>query len=87
MTLRSQRGRAPVGPIPLTAPFRRATASHAALPLGTVREGADVIDSPGIRELHIGHTIVARSVFVGLREAVRQMKALLREAAARAVHA
>jgi pyridoxine 5-phosphate synthase len=35
---------------------------------------------PGIRELHIGHAIVARSVFVGLREAVRQMKALLREA-------
>jgi pyridoxine 5-phosphate synthase len=38
---------------------------------------------PGVRELHIGHAIVARSVFVGLREAVRQMKALLREAAAR----
>jgi len=32
----------------------------------------------GIRELHIGHAIVSRSVFVGLREAVRQMKALLR---------
>jgi pyridoxine 5-phosphate synthase len=39
---------------------------------------------PGVRELHIGHAIVARSVFVGLREAVRQMKALLREASARA---
>ena len=38
---------------------------------------------PGVRELHIGHAIVARSVFVGLREAVRQMKALLREAAQR----
>ena len=38
---------------------------------------------PGVRELHIGHAIVARSVFVGLREAVGQMKALLREAAAR----
>ena len=36
---------------------------------------------PGVRELHIGHAIVARSVFVGLREAVSQMKALLREAA------
>ena len=36
----------------------------------------------GVRELHIGHAIVARSVFVGLREAVRQMKALIREAAA-----
>jgi pyridoxine 5-phosphate synthase len=37
---------------------------------------------PGLRELHIGHAIVSRSVFVGLREAVRQMKALIREAAA-----
>jgi len=37
---------------------------------------------PGVRELHIGHAIVSRAVFVGLREAVRQMKALLREAAA-----
>jgi pyridoxine 5-phosphate synthase len=35
----------------------------------------------GVRELHIGHAIVSRSVFVGLREAVRQMKALLREGA------
>ena len=36
---------------------------------------------PGVRELHIGHAIVARAVFVGLREAVREMRALLREAA------
>jgi len=36
---------------------------------------------PGVRELHIGHAIVSRAVFVGLREAVREMKALLREAA------
>jgi pyridoxine 5-phosphate synthase len=35
----------------------------------------------GVRELHIGHAIVARAVFVGLREAVREMKALMREAA------
>jgi pyridoxine 5-phosphate synthase len=35
---------------------------------------------PGVRELHIGHAIVARSVFVGLREAVREMKALMRAA-------
>jgi pyridoxine 5-phosphate synthase len=35
----------------------------------------------GVRELHIGHSIVSRSVFVGLREAVREMKALMREAA------
>ena len=36
---------------------------------------------PRVRELHIGHAIVARSVFVGMREAVREMKSLLREAA------
>jgi pyridoxine 5-phosphate synthase len=36
---------------------------------------------PGVRELHIGHAIVSRSIFVGMREAVRQMKALIREAA------
>jgi pyridoxine 5-phosphate synthase len=35
----------------------------------------------GVRELHIGHAIVSRSVFVGLREAVREMKTLMREAA------
>jgi pyridoxine 5-phosphate synthase len=38
----------------------------------------------GVGELHIGHAIVSRSLFVGLREAVRQMKALIREAAVRA---
>lgn len=38
---------------------------------------------PGIRELHIGHAIVSRAVFVGLREAVREMKQLMREAADR----
>jgi pyridoxine 5-phosphate synthase len=36
----------------------------------------------GGRELHIGHAIVSRSVFVGIREAVREMKRLMREAAA-----
>lgn len=36
---------------------------------------------PGIRELHIGHSIVSRAVFIGLREAVREMKALMVEAA------
>ena len=37
---------------------------------------------PGIRELHIGHAIVSRAIFVGLREAVSEMKRLMREAAA-----
>ena len=36
---------------------------------------------PGVRELHIGHAIVARALFVGLREAVREMKRLMTEAA------
>lgn len=36
----------------------------------------------GIRELHIGHAIVSRAVFTGLREAVREMKALMVAAAA-----
>ena len=36
---------------------------------------------PGVRELHIGHAIVSRSVFLGMREAVAQMKSLMREAA------
>lgn len=35
---------------------------------------------PDIRELHIGHAIVSRALFVGMREAVREMKYLLREA-------
>lgn len=36
---------------------------------------------PGVRELHIGHSIVSRAVFIGLREAVREMKALMVEGA------
>jgi pyridoxine 5-phosphate synthase len=35
---------------------------------------------PGVRELHIGHAIVSRAVFVGMREAVQEMKRLMREA-------
>ena len=38
---------------------------------------------PGVRELHIGHAIVSRAVFVGMREAVREMKGLMVEAARR----
>jgi len=37
---------------------------------------------PGIAELNIGHAIVARAVFSGLQEAVREMKRLMREARA-----
>ncbi|GMV02574.1 MAG: pyridoxine 5'-phosphate synthase [Burkholderiaceae bacterium] len=37
----------------------------------------------GVRELHIGHAIVSRALFTGMREAVREMKRLIREGAAR----
>ncbi|MGH8675051.1 MAG: pyridoxine 5'-phosphate synthase [Burkholderiales bacterium] len=36
---------------------------------------------PGVRELHIGHSIVSRSIFAGMREAVREMKRLIVDAA------
>ncbi len=36
----------------------------------------------GVRELHIGHSIVSRALLVGMREAVREMKRLMREACA-----
>ncbi len=35
----------------------------------------------GVRELHIGHAIVSRALFVGMREAVREMKRLMVSAA------
>jgi pyridoxine 5-phosphate synthase len=43
-----------------------------------------VAQLPGIRELHIGHAIVSRAVFVGMRDAVREMKTLIVGAATRA---
>ena len=38
---------------------------------------APIANLPNINELHIGHSIVARSVFVGLRQAVSEMIALI----------
>ena len=38
---------------------------------------------PGIAELNIGHAIVARALFSGFQESVREMKRLMREAYAR----
>ncbi len=32
---------------------------------------------PGVWELHIGHSIVSRAIYVGMREAVREMKAAM----------
>src|SRR5262245_30575379 len=42
-----------------------------------VRNVPAVADLPHVEELNIGHAIVSRALFVGLREAVREMKALL----------
>ena len=42
---------------------------------------APVARLQGVRELHIGHAIVSRAVFVGMREAVREMKRLISDAA------
>ena len=36
---------------------------------------------PDVRELHIGHAIVSRAIFVGIRQAVQEMKSLMTEAA------
>ena len=39
---------------------------------------------PQVAELNIGHAIVAHALFVGFAQAVREMKALMREARAAA---
>jgi len=41
---------------------------------------APVARLAGLRELHIGHAIVSRAVFTGMREAVREMKQLITQA-------
>ncbi|MCH8156399.1 MAG: pyridoxine 5'-phosphate synthase [Nitrospinae bacterium] len=43
----------------------------------TYRNIAAVAALPGFSEFNIGHSIIARSIFTGLREAVREMKQLL----------
>ena len=45
----------------------------------TYRNVAAVAKMPGFSEFNIGHSIVSRAVFVGIREAVREMKRLLVE--------
>ncbi|BBD76632.1 pyridoxine 5'-phosphate synthase [Hydrogenophilus thermoluteolus] len=44
---------------------------------------APIAALPGIAELHIGHAIISRALFVGLEQAVREMKALIADAAQR----
>lgn len=41
----------------------------------------DVAAIPGITELNIGHAMMGQAMFVGMAEAVREMKRLMREAA------
>ncbi len=43
----------------------------------TYRNIEPVARIPGFSEFNIGHTIISRAVFVGLRQAVREMKELL----------
>ncbi len=43
----------------------------------TYRNVAAIAAVPGFEEFNIGHSIISRAVFVGLREAVREMKMLL----------
>ena len=43
----------------------------------TYRNVAPVAAVPGFTEFNIGHTIISRAIFVGLRQAVREMKDLL----------
>lgn len=46
----------------------------------TYRNVHAVASIPGFGEFNIGHSIVSRAVFVGLREAVREMKRLIEQA-------
>ena len=39
-----------------------------------------VAEIPGLSDLNIGHAIIARAVFTGLAEAVREMKDLMNKA-------
>ena len=46
----------------------------------TVRNVAPVAAMPEIEELNIGHSIVSRSVFIGIESAVREMREAMRRA-------
>jgi pyridoxine 5-phosphate synthase len=43
----------------------------------TYRNIAEIAAVPGFSEFNIGHSIISRAVFTGLREAVREMKSIL----------
>ena len=44
---------------------------------------APIAALPGVGELHIGHTLISRAVFIGLRAAVAEMKRIMRDAECR----
>jgi pyridoxine 5-phosphate synthase len=56
-------------------------AFRSAPPGGPLSSTASVASLPGICELHIGHALVGRAVFVGLAQAVRDFKAEIAAAA------
>jgi pyridoxine 5-phosphate synthase len=59
----------------------RALGLHLALGHGLdYRNVAAVCQIEGTEELNIGHSIVSRAIYVGIREAVREMKRLIGEA-------
>lgn len=51
----------------------------------TYRNVQPIAAIPGWGEFNIGHSIVARAMFVGMRESVREMKRLLRRSAQQAL--
>ena len=59
--------------VAIEAEGMRANAGHA---LNTMNVGA-IAQISGLRELHIGHAIVSRAIFVGLRTAVAEMKSAM----------
>ena len=85
-------GREPESPAVLEEISRVVRAGEAIRSLGMVFNAGHALnyanvgliaELEGVRELHIGHAIVSRAVFVGLRTAVEEMKQLLVHASAR----
>lgn len=71
--LGAELGRVAVAGGSITAEGMRFNAGHAL----NYHNVARIAGFPGISELHIGHAIVSRAMFVGMREAVRQMKEIV----------
>ena len=83
------RGRDSESPAVVTELEKLAIAGHAIRDLGMRFNAGHALNYfnvepvarlAGIRELHIGHAVISRAVFVGMRDAVREMKRLMTEA-------